>query len=279
MKFTAAFAAIVGISTVLAVPAPIDLGDGVTLIPREPRANERRARANARKTNPKLPTTAFEVEAATNNSDVSYSSNWAGAVLIGSGYKSVTGTIVVPTPKMPSGGSSRTEYAASAWVGIDGDTCQTAILQTGVDFYVEGTSVSFDAWYEWYPDYAYTFSGFSVAAGNSIKMTATATSTSAGSVTIQNLSTGKSVTHSFSGESNKLCETNAEWIVEDFQSGNSMVPFADFGTVTFTSCSVTTTSGSTLGVTGAEILDIKQGSTVYTDCSTSGTSTVTCTYI
>lgn len=58
-----------------------------------------------------------------------------------------------------------------------------------------------------------------------------------------------------------------------------MVPFANFGTVTFTGCSVTTTSGSTVGVTGAEILDIKQGSTVYTDCSTSGSSTVTCTYV
>lgn len=83
---------------------------------------------------------------------VSYSTNWAGAVLVGSGYKSVTGTFVVPTPSIPSGGSSRTEYAASAWVGIDGDTCQTSILQTGVDFYIQGSSISYDAWYEWYPD-------------------------------------------------------------------------------------------------------------------------------
>jgi hypothetical protein len=48
--------------------------------------------------------------AATNNSDVSYSSNWAGAVLVGSGYKTVAGTITVPTPKVPSGGSSSTQY-------------------------------------------------------------------------------------------------------------------------------------------------------------------------
>jgi len=176
----------------------------------------------------------------------------------------------VPTPKVPSGGSSRTEYAASAWVGIDGDTCQTAILQTGVDFYVEGSSVSFDAWYEWFPDYAYTFSGFAVNAGNQIRMTASATSTSAGSVKIENLSTGKSVTHSFSGESDRLCETNAEWIVEDFSSGSSLVPFANFGTVTFTGCSPS--------VSGSEILDIKQNNKVLTSCSTSGSSTVTCSY-
>lgn len=77
----------------------------------------------------------------------------------------------------------------------------------------------------------------------------------------------------------RLCETNAEWIVEDFSSGNSLVPFANFGTVTFTGASVTTTSGSTLGVTGAEILDIKQSNTVLTSCSTSGTSSVTCSYV
>lgn len=46
------------------------------------------------------------------------------------------------------------QYAASAWVGIDGDTASNSILQTGVDFYVEGSSIGFDAWYEWYPDYA-----------------------------------------------------------------------------------------------------------------------------
>lgn len=92
----------------------------------------------------------------------------------------MTGTIVVPTPSIPSGGSSRTEYAASAWVGIDGDTCQTSILQTGVDFYVEGSEVAFDAWYEWYPDYAYTFSGITISAGDTVTMTVTATSTTAG---------------------------------------------------------------------------------------------------
>lgn len=55
----------------------------------------------------------------------------------------MTGTFTVPTPKKPSGGGSGS-FAASAWVGIDGDTCQTAILQTGIDFTVSGSSVSYD---------------------------------------------------------------------------------------------------------------------------------------
>ena len=54
----------------------------------------------------------------------------------------MTGTFTVPTPREPSDGSGA--HAASAWVGIDGDTCGNAILQTGVDFNVNGGSVSYD---------------------------------------------------------------------------------------------------------------------------------------
>ncbi|KAI1493428.1 putative aspergillopepsin [Biscogniauxia mediterranea] len=212
--------------------------------------------------------------ASTNDTHVEYSSNWAGAVLIGTGYTTVTGTIVVPTPKAPSGGSSSTTYSGSAWVGIDGDTCSTAILQTGVDFTIRGSSVSFDAWYEWYPDYAYDFSGISISAGDTVTFTVTASSKKAGTATITNKSTGQTVSHSFSGETNQLCEYNAEWIVEDYESGGSLVSFADFGTVTFTGASV---NGGT-GVSGATIIDLEQNNKVLTSCSTSGSSSVTCSY-
>lgn len=212
-----------------------------------------------------------------NTTKEEYSSNWAGAVLIGTGYTSVTAEFVVPTPSAPSGGSSSTQYCASAWVGLDGDTCGTAILQTGIDFCVQGGSTSFDAWYEWYPDYAYDFSGITISVGDTIKTTVTASSKSAGVATIENVSTGKTVSKSFSGESNQLCEYNAEWIVEDFESGSSMVPFADFGTVTFTGAAATH-SGSSVGASGATIIDIEQNSKVLTSSSASG-STVTVKYV
>ena len=149
MKFTATLLALAGLASALPAPEPISLGDGVTLVPRESRSNQRRS---FRKTHPKIPYVedgALSTESISNETQVSYSTNWAGAVLIGSGYKTVTGTFVVPTPKRPSGSSSSTTYSASAWVGIDGDTCQSAILQTGIDFNIRGSSVSFDAWYEW----------------------------------------------------------------------------------------------------------------------------------
>ncbi|KAF8314021.1 concanavalin A-like lectin/glucanase [Clavulina sp. PMI_390] len=153
--------------------------------------------------------------ASSNTSHVQYSSNWSGAVLVANTatYKSVTATFTVPTPAKPSGGSSSTTYSASAWVGIDGDTCGNAILQTGLDFSVQGTSVSYDAWYEWYPDYAYDFSGISFSAGDSVTITVTATSTKAGSAVIKNNTTGKSVSKSLTS-TYALCETNAEWCVQ-----------------------------------------------------------------
>lgn len=139
MKFTAAIVAFAGV--VAAAPnAIIDLGDGVKLVPREPRAGARIERLREMRRDLMR---VDGTEVATNNSDVSYSSNWSGAVKIGTGLSDVTGTIVVPTPSVPSGGSSTKKYAASAWVGIDGDTCSTAILQTGVDFYAGRGGVSF----------------------------------------------------------------------------------------------------------------------------------------
>lgn len=128
MKFTATIFALAGLAAALPA-AEIDLGDGVKLVRREPRSINRR---NARQSRPKIASDDFSTDSITNDTHVSYSTNWAGAVLTGSGYKTVVGTITVPTPKVPSGGSSSTTYSASAWVGIDGDSCQTAILQTGV---------------------------------------------------------------------------------------------------------------------------------------------------
>ncbi|KDR77619.1 hypothetical protein GALMADRAFT_65656 [Galerina marginata CBS 339.88] len=209
------------------------------------------------------------VEAFTNTSHVEFSSNWAGAVWDSEPagtFKSVTGTFTVPTPKGSSG-------AASAWVGIDGDTCGSAILQTGIDFTISNGKVSFDAWYEWFPDFAHDFTGISISAGNQIKLTVTASTTKSGTAVIQNLSTGQTVTKSLTSTS-ALCEQNAEWIVEDFESGGSLVPFANFGTVTFTNAVATTFSGSTLTPSGSTIIDIKQGSTVLTSVTT-GSSTVT----
>lgn len=285
--FTAVAAVLLGAEAVLASP--------IVLAPRTPRAARRSARAH--RSSPKIVATGpghqqggpFKVNTVggANSSsdqnthgasDATYSTNWAGAVLDGSDFQLVSGTFAVPTPRLPTGASSSTEYAASAWVGIDGSSCQKTILQVGVDFNIQGSSVSYDAWFEWYPDYAYNFVNFDIHAGDIIRLTAASSSTTSGRVLVENLTTGLSVSHTFSGESSPLCQENAEWIVEDFLTGNSLKPLADFGTVTFTNCSVTQTTGTKLGVTGATVINMKQGGNVMTDCSTSHGNTVSCTY-
>lgn len=206
-----------------------------------------------------------------------YSSNWAGAVLIGTGYTSVSGGIVVPVAKPPRGANDLTSYCASAWVGIDGDTCDTAILQTGIDLCIQGGVTSYSAWYEWYPDYSHDFSDIQISAGDVVKFSVDATSKSSGSAFIQNLSTNTSVTHQFPrGLGGDLCEFNAEWIVEDFSINTGLTPFANFGTVEFSNA-IASAGGQTFGPFGATIMDIYQGHVLTSSSVTN--SSVTISYL
>ncbi|KAL1961654.1 hypothetical protein VTN77DRAFT_1369 [Rasamsonia byssochlamydoides] len=218
-----------------------------------------------------------------NRTQVDYSSNWSGAVLTsppsGSTFTSVSAQFTVPTPSLPD--DSRQSSSASAWVGIDGDTYQNAILQTGVDFSVDASgAVSYDAWYEWYPDYAYDFSGITIKAGDVISLSVTASSSSHGTAVIENLTSGQKVSKTLSAPSSSatLGGQNAEWIVEDYEENGGLVPFANFGTVKFTSASAGTSSGSSLGTNGADILDIRQNGHVLTSASIPSSSEVDVTY-
>ena len=137
------------------------------------------------------------------------------------------------------------------------------------------TGLAHTGWYEWYPDYAYDFSGISFSSGDSVQLTVTASSTTSGTAKIENLTTGKTVTKSITSSS-ALCEEDAEWIVEDYEEDGSLVPFANFGKVTFTSASATSGSGSS-GPSSATIIDIEQDGSVLTSVSTTSNS-VTITY-
>ena len=204
------------------------------------------------------------------------SSNWAGAALTGSGFTEVTGTFTVPKPSVPSGGSSSTEYCGAAWVGIDGYS-DSDLIQTGVLWCIEDGSYDYEAWYEYLPASLVDYSGISVSSGDSVTVTATKTGTNSGTTTLK--SGGTTVTHTFSGESSPLPGTSAEWIVEDFLSGGSEVPFADFGTVTFTGASAVQ-SGSTVtpGGDSATNIILEENSSVLTSTTISG-STVTVKYV
>lgn len=63
---------------------------------------------------------------------------------------------------------------------------------------------------------------------------------------------------------------------QDFESDSQLIPFADFGTVTFTDASYTA-DGDASSPSGATIFDVEQDGEVVTSCSASS-SEVACTY-
>lgn len=74
-----------------------------------------------------------------------------------------------------------------------------------------------------------------------------------------------------------LAGQNAEWIVEDFEEGSSLVTLTNFGSVTFTGASASTASSS-VGLTGATIINMEQNSVVLTSVSVGSSSSVTVTH-
>ncbi|KAL7917514.1 peptidase A4 family domain-containing protein [Trichoderma austrokoningii] len=211
-----------------------------------------------------------------NTLHASVQSNWGGAILQGSGFSAASATVNVPTG---GGGSSA---AGTAWVGIDGDTCDSAILQTGIDWYGDGT---YDAWYEWYPEFSADFSGIDISAGDQIAMSVVATSLTGGSATLENLSTGQKVTQNFSKvTAGSLCETSAEFIIEDFEecneSGNDcqFVPFASFSPAVKFSSASATQNGRSVSLSEAVLTEVEINNKDVTKCSVSG-STLTCSYV
>ncbi|RAL11969.1 A4/G1 family peptidase [Aspergillus homomorphus CBS 101889] len=220
-------------------------------------------------------------ELSLNTSHVTYSSNWAGIVReqppVAGPYTAVSATFQVPKPTAAA--NSRGTQAGSAWVGIDGDTYNAAILQTGVDFYVQNGKVSADAWYEWYPDYAYDF-GLSVSPGDTIVAKVQALSPSQGVALIENKSTGQKASQTISAPepTATLAGQNADWIVEDFQAGDQQVALTDFGTVTFTGAQAQG-GGQNVGVQDGTIIELKQNDKVLTEVDVQSNSKFSVTYI
>ncbi|KAJ4406484.1 hypothetical protein N0V82_010119 [Gnomoniopsis sp. IMI 355080] len=205
-----------------------------------------------------------------------YNTNWAGAVVETTGVEAVTGTFVVPF--------ASTEGSGAAWVGIDGNDCYTGILQAGIDWTKSSSgNVTYTGWYEWWPSSMeyWSASELPVAAGDSIRVTVTATSTTSGVAAVENLTQDRAINHTFTSDQvlSPICQTDAEWIVEDYYENFDFVEFADFGTVEFTDASAMTSAG-TIGVANAEVFDIQQdGVGIRTNSSITGSSTLAVSWI
>ncbi|KAI1325101.1 peptidase A4 family-domain-containing protein [Xylariaceae sp. FL0255] len=265
MKYTAAAAAILMGSAALATPVNVLMDNAKAELQRRNQIR-RGQKLLGGKVRESINGTATTVE----------SDNWSGAALVTSGVTEVSGTFTIPKPSAPSGGSSNGEYCGAAWVGIDGYN-DDDLIQTGVLWCVEGGSYLYEAWYEYLPASLVEYSGITVTNGESVTVTATKTGTNSGVTTLT--AGGKEVTHTFSGESSPIPGDSAEWIVEDFESGDSLVPFANFGTVTFTGATAVV-NGATqdAGPNSVNIILTSSSGSELTSTTISGT-TVTVKYV
>lgn len=273
MKFsTVATAAVLLLSeTILATPAP---ALEFSAEKKSAIIAKLRARNKARRGNRFI---ALSDEYKNGTATTVESGNWGGAAIVTSGVTSVVGTFVVPKPSRPSGGSSSTEYCGAAWVGIDGYN-DADLIQTGVLWCIQGSSYLYEAWTEYLPASLIEYSpNIPVTSGQTVTVTATKTGSNSGTTKLS-VSGGSSGTHTFSGQSSPIPGNSAEWIVEDFESGGSEVPFANFGTVTFTGCSATINGvAQTPGGDNAVNIELYESSQL-TSTTISG-STVTVKYV
>jgi hypothetical protein len=174
----------------------------------------------------------------------STSTNWAGQSLTNtaSGYGSASYTEVmaqwvISGVQQAVGTCSGTDVSAT-WVGIDGATGGSDVLQAGTeaDASCANTYTSQDeyAWIEWYPAYSTELYNFPVVVGGSVFVVLQATSATSANITFVNLQTGAYTTIALTAPSGTHLEGNtAEWIVERPDPGTSKTPgtLADFGEV------------------------------------------------
>lgn len=183
------------------------------------------------------------------------SSNWSGYIVPSTtAVTSVSGQFTVPTLNC-----AKTKNAGeTAWVGTGGAGGTSGdLLQTGVvSECVKGTQVENPAWWEEFPEYpAVLFPDMTVTPGDQIEASVSQGLDSSWTTRLDDLTTGVSgelhtgdqwgtvldsnptIFATKDGDATTVSYTGghtAEWIVEDYGTSSGLVPFADFGTVTFT---------------------------------------------
>lgn len=182
------------------------------------------------------------------------SSNWSGYVVPSTtAVTSVSGEFTVPTLDC-----AKTRNAGeTAWVGIGGAGGSSGdLLQTGVvSDCIGGVQVENPAWWEEFPQYpAQLFTGMLVSPGDVILASVSQGTDLSWTTRLDDLTKGVSgVMHTgdtwgtfadatptvwlSQHDASTVSYTGgrtAEWIVEDYGTSSGLVPFADFGTVTFT---------------------------------------------
>jgi hypothetical protein len=158
------------------------------------------------------------------------SSNWSGYVLLGSTFKWVAGSWIVPAADCTG---LTGEKFAGFWVGMDGYNSPT-VEQIGTFTNCARTKPEYYAWYELYPAGSIIIPSVTVKPGDRISAKVVYYDYNEKfALTIKDDTSGKSFV-TVSTVSGAL-RSSAEWIAEApcCTSSGGILPLTDFGTVTF----------------------------------------------
>lgn len=153
---------------------------------------------------------------------------WAGYVVYGGKYTSVSATWTQPAVKCTAG-----DQYSSYWVGLDG-YASDSVEQIGTEADCIDKTAEYSAWYDMYPAYPVTYSK-AVKPGDAISASVTFSGTATYTLTIKDATEGWTET-TVKSEAG-LARSSAECIV-DSPSANGTLPLADFGTFVFNTCDV-----------------------------------------
>lgn len=167
-------------------------------------------------------------------------------------------TITVPTVTGPVDA----DYSAYAWIGIDGWGGLDNLFQAGLD--VRGVQANdgsyepqFRGYFEWYPEEAMFFEPgqLPLSSGDVLYVNINASSTTSGTVYLENERTGQYMTHTFNEPQYPLQGTYAEWIVEEFK--NNPVPSDSL--FKFQSTAAYTANGNQIAASSASLVQVTDG--------------------
>ncbi|KAJ4388525.1 hypothetical protein N0V93_005983 [Gnomoniopsis smithogilvyi] len=209
---------------------------------------------------------------------IRHSRNWSGGINPASpntsGYFAAAGMkFTAPAALGPDIIQPDAEYyAASIWVGIDGWSHGSALLQTGVTIEVNKSvsgEVAYVPWYEWWPAVAMRLD-VPIGAGDEVELEVVMFNATSGKVFVQNHSRGEWVSRKLMAPQPdaQLVGKNVEWIVEDFalsEGGN--VPLGDFGTITLRDCNAHLSTGELVGPSQSEAFWMRQDNMTRTQAT------------
>lgn len=192
---------------------------------------------------------------------VAVEATWAGYAV---GYQNptsvttVSATMVVPS--LTSCGAAE-HSAASFWAGLDG-THGPALEQAGISVACESGRAQYWAWWEAVGVANGTFAGVVLAPGDAVTATVSLLGGTDYQLSVDDVTTGTSGSTTVSSPGG--LDDSAECIAEDPFGSGQPVPYAAYGTVTFTSCTV---DGQPVG--GPTVTQIDRSAGAGIDAATS----------